>query len=127
LKKKEFSLINLLGLLGSAIWTLTIFMRDAEMVLSESVRFLMGIAPNFAVGLLIPAMIVIGYPSFFKKDLAFRPFIFLLIGSYTLIFASEVIHDVFLGSRFDTLDMAASLIGFVIMVLAFRAKKTVMA
>ena len=97
------------------------------MALSESVRFLMGIAPNFAVGLLIPALIVIGYPSFFKRDLTFRPFIFLLIGSYTLIFASEVIHDLFLDSSFDVLDMIATLIGFVIMSLAFRARKLVTA
>jgi hypothetical protein len=127
LKKNEFPIFNLLGLLGSALWAMTIFLREAEMALSGSVRFLMGIAPNFAVGLLIPALLVIGYPSLFKKDLALRTFVLLLLGSYTLIFTSEVIHDVFLGSRFDPLDMAASLVGFIIMVAAFRAKKTAMA
>lgn len=127
MKKKDLSIFNMLGLLGSALWTLTIFLREAEIAPGGTVSFLMGVAPNFSVGLLIPALIIIGYPSVFKRNLSLRPFILLLMGSYAIIFASEVIHDVFLGSTFDVLDMAATLIGFAIMVLAFRSSKRVMA
>ena len=94
---------------------------------NEIISFLLGIAPNFGVGLLLPMIAVIYCPILFKKDITFRKFMLILIVIYLLLFISEVLHDKFLNSRFDFYDMIvsmiASMIALVIMILAYKYKK----
>lgn len=44
----------------------------------------------------------------------------MLVGSYILILSSEIVHDSFVNSSFDILDMIASLVGFVIMASVYK-------
>lgn len=118
--KDKITLIRILGIIGALIWTLTILLRDVGIINNGFIKFLLGIAPNFAVGLLIPALIIICYPIIFKREILFKEFILMLVGSYILILSSEIVHDRFLNSSFDILDMIASLVGFVIMASVYK-------
>ena len=122
-KKKRITLIDVLGLIGALLWPLTIFLRGTVLMQNGSISFLLGIAPNFSVGLLLPMFTVIYYPIIFKKDITFRKFILILIAIFLLLFVSEVVHDKFLNSRFDFYDMISSLIALGVMTLLYKYKK----
>lgn len=122
-EKKSITLIDVLGLIGALLWTLTLFLRGTAIMQNEIISFLLGIAPNFGVGLLLPMFTVIYYPILFKKDITFKKFIFILIAIYLLLFVSEVVHDKFLNRRFDFYDMIASLIALGVMTLSYKYKK----
>lgn len=122
-EKKKTTLIDVLGLIGALLWALTIFLRGTVLMQNEIISFLLGIAPNFGVGLLLPMFTVIYYPILFKKDITFKKFIIILIAIFLLLFVSEVVHDKFLNSRFDFYDMIASLIALGVMILSYKYKK----
>ncbi len=122
-EKKKITLIDVLGLIGALLWALTIFLRGTALMQNETISFLLGIAPNFGVGLLLPMFTVIYYPILFKKDITFKKFILILIAIFLLLFVSEVVHDKFLNSRFDFYDIVASLIALGVMILLYKYKK----
>lgn len=78
--KDKITLIRILGIIGALIWALTILLRDVGIINNGFIKFLLGIAPNFAVGLLIPALIIICYPIIFKREILFKEFILMLAG-----------------------------------------------
>jgi cation transport ATPase len=121
-EKKKITRINVLGLIGALLWALAIFLRETTLMQNEIISFLLGIAPNFGVGLLLPMFTVIYYPILFKKDITFKKFILILIAIFLLLFVSEVVHDKFLNSRFDFYDMIASLIALGVMILSYNKK-----
>lgn len=122
-EKKSITIIEILGLIGAVLWTLTIFLRGTSIMQNEIINFLLGIAPNFGAGLLLPMFTVIYYPIIFKKDITFKKFILILIAIYFLLFMSEVVHDKFLNSKFDFYDMISSLIALGIMTVSYKYKK----
>lgn len=123
IKKKNITFIDVLSLIGGLLWVSAIFLRGTDIMQNEIVGFLIGIAPNFGVGLMLPAFALIYYPIIFKKNITFNKFILILIAIYILLFVSELVHDKFLNSRFDLYDMTASLIALGIMALAYKFKK----
>lgn len=125
MKKKNITLINILGAVGCLLWVSAIFLRGTDITQNETVSFFFGIAPNFGVGMLIPMLAVTYYPVIFQKEITFKKFIFILMGSYALLFVSEVIHDKLLDSRFDFYDMIASLVAFGIMALSYKCKRVI--
>ena len=120
---KKVSLINALGLVGCFLWVLAIFLRENSIMQNEIASFLLGVAPNFGVGLLIPMLVIRCFEVTLKKEVTCKSFILILIGIYGLLLMSEIIHDKFLNSRFDILDMVASLVALGIMLLSFMYKK----
>ncbi len=87
---------------------------------NEIISFLLGIAPNFGVGLLLPMFTVRYYPALFKKDITFKNFILVLITIFLILIVSEVVHDTFFNSRFDLYDLIASLTALGVMSLSYR-------
>lgn len=122
-EKIKITLIDVLGLIGALLWTLAIFLRGTVLIQNEIISFLLGIAPNFGVGLLLPMLTMRYYPILLKKDITFKKFILILIAIFLLLFVSEVVHDKFLNSRVDFYDMIASLIAFGVMILSYKYKK----
>lgn len=122
-EKIKITLIDVLGLIGALLWTLAIFLRGTVLIQNEIISFLLGIAPNFGAGLLLPMLTVRYYPILLKKDITFKKFILILIAIFLLLFVSEVVHDKFLNSRVDFYDMIASLIAFGVMILSYKYKK----
>lgn len=119
-QKNRFSLFNLLGLLGVFLWVTVIFFREAPGIDYPGIRFWLGIAPNFGAALLLPVLFANYFPVLFKRPLTRLHFSYGLAGVFAALFFSEVIHAVFLNSMFDIWDLAASLIGLVIMGLIVR-------
>lgn len=122
-EKIKITLIDVLGLIGALLWTLAIFLRGTVLIQNEIISFLLGIAPNFGAGLLLPMLTMRYYPILLKKDITFKKFILILIAIFLLLFVSEVVHDKFLNSRVDFYDMIASLIAFGVMILSYKYKK----
>jgi hypothetical protein len=60
--EKRRPLISIIGLLGSLLWVLTIFLRETELANIEAISFLLGILPNFGIGLLVPMLVIQFYP-----------------------------------------------------------------
>lgn len=102
--------LKVLGFLGFGLWALTIFLRGTAVVQHDTVNFLLGIAPNFGAALVLPMMAVIYYPIAFKRELSVATFRYSLVAIFLFLFLSEVVHDLFLNSRFDPYDLVASLI-----------------
>jgi hypothetical protein len=121
-EKGKVTLIDVLGLIGAFLWALTIFLRETALMHNEFISFLLGIAPNFGVALLLPMFAVIYYPILFKKHITFKKFILILIAIFLLLIVSEVVHAKFLDSRFDFYDMIASLIALGVMILSYKYK-----
>jgi hypothetical protein len=115
--QKSLTLFNILGLLGILLWALTIFLRETPVAHHPGINFWLGIAPNFGVALLLPMLLVNYYPVVFKKALTRQFFLYGLVIMLTVLFLSEVVHDIFLNSRFDVWDMVASLVALMIMAL----------
>lgn len=118
-------LTKILGLIGAMLWVLTIFIRDSNIALNETTVFMLGVAPNFGVGLLFPMLAKELYSVVFKKQLSCKRFVFILIGGYIALLLSEVIHDKFLNSPFDIYDIISSLIAFGIFFLLYRYEKKI--
>ena len=59
--------------------------------------------------------------NYIEREILFKEIILMLVGSYILILSSEIVHDRFLNSSFDILDMIASLVGFVIMASVYKS------
>jgi hypothetical protein len=112
--------VRVVGGIGALLWVVTKLLRNTSIAQNEIAGFLLGVAPNFAVGLMIPALVITNYPVIFKKDITFKAYIIGLFGSYVLLFMSEIINEIFLNSRIDFYDMIASLVGFVIMTLLHK-------
>lgn len=110
MEKKKKTLISIMGLFGAFLWVLTIYMRGTEYVQISEINFLLGIAPNIGVGLLLPMLTIVYYPILFKEDIPIKKYRLILIAIFLFLFMSEVIHDRFLNAPFDIYDLAASLI-----------------
>jgi hypothetical protein len=122
-KEKKTTLIEVLGLIGAVLWASTIFLRGTFLMQNEIISFLLGIAPNFGVGLLLPMFVVRYYPVIFKRDITFKKFFLILITILLTLIVSEVVHDTFFNSRFDFYDVIASLIALGAMSLSYRYQK----
>lgn len=114
-QQKNLNPVNLLGLFGVLLWVLTIFLRETPAVHNPGFHLWLGIAPNFGAALLLPALLNIYYPVVFKRALTRQHFLEGLGIIFTGLVVSEVVHEIFLGSRFDLWDLAASLVGLMIM------------
>ena len=120
--QKSLALFNLLGFLGVILWVWVIFLRETPIVHHPSANIWLGIASNFGVALLPPMLLANYYPVVFKRGLTRQSFLNGLAVIFTALLLSEVVHDIFLNSRFDIWDLAASLVALVIMALV--ASKT---
>lgn len=116
-KCKRLTLFDLLGCMGIVLWVLTIFLRETPVVHNHRVNLWLGVAPNFGVALLLPALIATYYHAAFKRALTRQRFLLGMTVIFTGLVLSEVAHDVFLNSRFDGWDLVASAVGLAIMVL----------
>jgi len=123
-EQKSLTLFNILGLLGVLLWVLTIFLREMPVAHNPGINFWLGIAPNFGVALLLPMLLVNYYPVVFKRALTRRFFLYGLAILFTALVFSEVVHDIFLNSKFDIWDLVASLVALVIMVVASDKAKS---
>jgi hypothetical protein len=120
--KNRISFFNLLGLLGAIPWGLAIYLRETPIVHYPSTNIWLGIAPNFGVALVLPMLLANYYPMLFKKGLSWMAFRNGLVVIFIALLLSEVVHDIFLNSRFDIWDLAASLVA--LMIMALVASKT---
>jgi hypothetical protein len=111
-----------LGFVGVILWVLVIFLREMPIVHHPSANIWLGIAPNLGVALLLPMLLANYYPVVSKRGLTRQHFLNGLAVIFTVLLLSEVVHDIFLNSRFDIWDLAASLVALVIMALV--ASKT---
>jgi hypothetical protein len=116
-EQKSLTLFNVLGLLGVILWVSVIFLRETPVVHNPSINFWLGIAPNFGVALLLPMLLANYYLVVFKRALTHRLFLYGLAIIFAALFLSEVVHDIFLNSRFDVWDLVASLVALIIMAL----------
>ena len=107
---KKFKLTDILGIIGSLIWVLAVYGRYSSLMTNESINFIIGIAPNLGALWFFAFLIESLYTSFFKKEYTFKLTIITLVGLCVLAITSEIIHDLFLGSPFDTYDIIATLI-----------------
>lgn len=117
--------LKVFGFLGFGLWALTIFLRGTAVVQHDTVNFLLGIAPNFGAALVLPMMAVIYYPIAFKRELSVATFRYSLVAIFLFLFLSEVVHDLFLNSRFDPYDLIASLIALGIVALLYKQPEPV--
>jgi hypothetical protein len=118
--EKRKYLISVVGLVGSFLWVLTIFLRETELAASTGIGFLLGILPNFGIGLLLPMLLILFYPLLFKAEISAGMYRLSLAGFFLLLLVSEIIHDRFLSSPFDIYDLAVSFLALGIMVLLYK-------
>jgi hypothetical protein len=116
-KQKSLTLFNVLGLLGAFLWVLIIFLRETPVAHHPGINFWLGIAPNFGVTLLLPMLIASYHPVVFERALTRRHFLHGMVTIFAVLLLSEVVHEIFLNSRFDIWDLVASLVGLSIMAL----------
>jgi hypothetical protein len=119
-ERRKARLPDLVGLLGAVLWALTIFLRQTPAIHHDTLRFLLGIAPNFGVGLLLPMLLVNFYPVLFKKELSYRLFLYGLGMIFLALFLSEVLHVLLSDSGFDIFDLLTSLVALSIMAWLYR-------
>ena len=122
-ERKRPKLPDVAGLLGASLWALTIFLRETPVIHNPDLRFWLGIAPNFGVGLLLPILLVNNYPAVFRKELTYRLFLCGLVMMFAALFLSEVVHALVLESGFDVYDLLASLVALGMMARLYRQLK----
>ncbi|MGL4107502.1 hypothetical protein [Clostridium sp. LP20] len=111
---KKLKLTNILGIIGAVIWTLTVLGRDTNLMTNESIKFILGIAPNIGAPWIFAFISESLYTSFYKNEYTYKLTIITLVGISVLAITSEIIHDFFLGSPFDIYDIIATLISVII-------------
>lgn len=123
-EQKNMSLFNVLGLSCALLWVLAIFLREMPVAHNPGINFWLGIAPNFGVALLLPMLLVNYYPVVFQRALTRRFFLYGLAIMFTGLLLSEIVHDIFLNSKFDIWDLVASLMALLIMALVSGKTKS---
>lgn len=115
MKKVNYS--KVLGVLGIAIWGLTILLRERAIVTIPVIGFLLGVAPNCGAVWFFAGIFQEIYPSLFKKACTFKTTILILVGIFILGVGSEIVHDLFLNSPFDIFDIIATVVASVVYVI----------
>lgn len=100
---------------------MTLFLREASLS-NEYIKFALGIMPNISATWLF---IYVGEIIFIKKNMDFNFKIASITSGVILLFAlgSEIVHDLFLNSPFDTYDIVATILSIIIYLTIFYFQK----
>ncbi len=96
------------------MWGITLFLRTTNVMNNDFFSFILGIMPNFAAVFGMFGVFIVYYELLFKRKFEKKNFIFMAIVALVCFLISEVIHEVFLNSKFDILDIIASAIAIII-------------
>jgi hypothetical protein len=121
-EQRKSVLPDTVGLLGTFLWAMTLFLRETPVIHDPNSHFWLSIAPNFSVALLSPMLLVNFYPILFKKNLTYRLFLYGLVLIFVALLMAEIVHTLFLGSGFDIFDLLASLAALTIMAWLYRIR-----
>ena len=109
-----------LGLIGSLIWFASMPLREMNLPNNEILLFLVGTCPNFGVVWVGVGYTIGFYSQVFHHEFDDSKFYLLLLGIMILLITSEIVHDVFLNSKFDIWDLVVSLVSMVIICLIHK-------
>lgn len=112
-----------LGLVGALLWCGAVLLREVNLVLPRAARLLIGIAPNFGVVWLLMALFMVFGPLLLKREITPRDRYLAMPAILVLLLLSELVHYLFMGSDFDWMDMLASVVALVPLVILNAAKK----
>lgn len=126
--KKDY---NVLGLIGLAMWSMAVILRETAIINYDIARLILGVMPNFGVvwGLVFFTMLF--SVKGLKRDFDSKSIYLTLLIIMILLLLSEIIHAKFLNSPFDIWDMISSAIASIIIIIvnvlrgAKRAQETI--
>lgn len=101
---------RILGLIGAIAWTATVLIREAGPSLSPALTTLLGVMPNFGVVWLGMSIALALFPMALHKEATRMNRYGIIAAILALLLLSEIIHEAFLGARFDWQDILASCI-----------------
>ena len=112
--KKIYTVLSLIGI---AIWSATIFLRDTSLMDYDIIKRILWVAPNFGAVWAGVGLTYILYPYIFKKEFNTKKTTILVGVIFAILLASEIMHHFFLNSPFDIWDMFASAVASAIVLI----------
>lgn len=116
MKKIKFGSIEVMGYIGIAIWIAVIICRGHVQWDNNIYKFWLGILPNLGAAWVMTMFAKWFVNLVLKFEYKFRVHIFTCIGIFCLALISEVIHDLFLNSPFDAIDIIITVIAQIFMI-----------
>lgn len=113
----RIKVLNAFMLAGALLWAATILTRETSMIQHKAVQWVTGIMPNFAVVWLGFGLLYTFYPLLFKREFNWRSSFLWVVGILCVLIASEVVHYLFLDAQFDILDIAASAVAALLILI----------
>ena len=102
-----------LGLNGAIIWGAAILIRSMNLSMPAALQLIVGVAPNFGVVWLLMGLYVASSPALFKRESTRKGRYLVIAVIPCVLLLSEAVHAAFLGARFDTADIIASMIALI--------------
>ena len=110
MKKLRIGSIEILGYIGIIIWVTVNILREYNLSDNSVYLFFLGMLPNLGaawVAAMFGKWIVI---FVWKRSLTVKIHLFICMGIFALAIGSEIVHDLFLNSPFDTYDILITII-----------------
>ena len=114
---------SFLALAGCLIWVAAVVLRGTEVAANPVGDFLLGIAPNFGAAWAVVGLTLTFWPFILRRPFDMGKFALLLLATLLALLASEVVHMLWLGARFDIWDMVASVVALLVLALVRVAEK----
>jgi len=110
MKKLRIGSIEILGYTGIIIWVTVNILREYNLSDNSVYLFFLGMLPNLGAAWVVTMFgkwIVI---FVWKRSLTVKIHLFICMGIFVLAIGSEIVHDLFLNSPFDTYDILITII-----------------
>ncbi|NLZ33580.1 hypothetical protein [Clostridium isatidis] len=119
---KKLSLTTVFGLIGALSWGLTVLLRGTSLNNIELIQFILGMMPNISAAWFF---IWMGERLFekSKKEFNFKACLLTSGTIFLLGLISEIIHDLFLDSPFDIVDIIATACAIIMYLAIFYISK----
>ena len=112
-RTKKYTITTVFGVIGILSWLLTLLLRERSWNGMEIMQFLLGVMPNISACWLL---LWFGENRVMKKGkmFTFKVATTLSVVIFLLAVVSEMVHDVFLNSPFDKIDIIATMLAVVV-------------
>ncbi|MGL4453696.1 MAG: hypothetical protein ACRCTZ_21265 [Sarcina sp.] len=101
---------KILGFTGALAWVSTEFLRNTSAMNNEILSFILGILPNIGAAIAICLILEIIFVERLKKKQSMKLLVYIIGGVFLGALVSELVHELFLNSRFDINDIIATIV-----------------
>lgn len=117
MKKVKMGSVEILGYIGAIIWAAVVLLRGFPLSYHSTYLLLIGILPNLGAAWVLTMFAKWIVLFKLKCNITIKLHLFICTGISVLAFASEIVHDLFLGSPFDINDIIITVIAQIVIFL----------